>query len=93
MVHWQGDFYHGKNLAVATSNNVYLDGLSALPEHASRENKEVKIKEFDFFLFLVTSRFIHIDSGCYQVSPGDYVLNFATWYKIGLVQYIKPFYD
>lgn len=26
-VHWQGDYFHGKNLAVATENNTYLDGL------------------------------------------------------------------
>lgn len=36
-VNWKGDFYYGKNLAVATSNNYYLDGLSALPENATPE--------------------------------------------------------
>ena len=34
-VKWEGDFFYGKNLAVATKNNSYLDGLSALPEEAS----------------------------------------------------------
>ena len=34
-VKWEGDFFYGKNLAVATKNNTYLDGLSALPEEAS----------------------------------------------------------
>ena len=40
LVHWQGDFFHGKNLAVATTNNVYLDGLGAMPEKASRRDEE-----------------------------------------------------
>merc|ERR1712226_616127 len=31
-VHWRGDFFYGKNLAVATANNHYLDGLGAMPE-------------------------------------------------------------
>ena len=35
-VRWEGDFFYGKNLAVATTNNTYLDGLGALPEVASR---------------------------------------------------------
>lgn len=35
-VHWQGDYYIGKNLAIATSNNTYLDGLGVPPEDASR---------------------------------------------------------
>ena len=34
-VHWSGDYFHGKNLAIATSNNTYLDGLGTVPEHAS----------------------------------------------------------
>ena len=34
-VNWEGDFFYGKNLAVATKNNCYLDGLSARPEEAS----------------------------------------------------------
>ena len=34
-VDWKGDFYYGKNLAVSTPNNYYLDGLGALPEHAT----------------------------------------------------------
>ena len=27
---FQGDFFYGKNLAIATENNQYLDGLGAL---------------------------------------------------------------
>ena len=34
-MNWEGDFFYGKNLAVATKNNSYLDGLSAMPEEAS----------------------------------------------------------
>ena len=34
-VHWKGDFYYGKNLAVSTPNNHYLDGLGTPPEHAT----------------------------------------------------------
>lgn len=34
-VRWEGDFYFAENLAVATTNNKYLDGLASLPEHAS----------------------------------------------------------
>ena len=37
-VNWKGDFYYGKNLAVTTSNNYYLDGLGTLPEHASNNS-------------------------------------------------------
>jgi ureidoglycolate lyase len=33
-VHWEGDYFFGHNLGVATSNNYYLDGLSAPPEIA-----------------------------------------------------------
>ena len=28
MVGWQGDYFHGTNLAIATSNNQYLDGIA-----------------------------------------------------------------
>jgi len=34
-VEWRGDFFCGRNLAIATKNNTYLDGLGTLPEHAS----------------------------------------------------------
>ena len=37
-VRWEGDYFIGTNLAVATANNVYLDGLGCLPEHARRED-------------------------------------------------------
>lgn len=33
-VHWEGDYFFGHNLGVATSNNYYLDGLAAPPEVA-----------------------------------------------------------
>ena len=36
-VYWKGDFFYGNNLAIATENNMYLDGLGALPEVASSE--------------------------------------------------------
>ena len=36
-VTWQGDYFYGKNLAINTVNNVYLDGLGALPERASHD--------------------------------------------------------
>lgn len=38
-VHWEGDYFYGTNLAVATSNNVYLDGLGAHPDVASHETQ------------------------------------------------------
>eukprot|EP00931_Biecheleriopsis_adriatica_P080457 TRINITY_DN53804_c0_g1_i1.p1 TRINITY_DN53804_c0_g1~~TRINITY_DN53804_c0_g1_i1.p1 ORF type:complete len:276 (+),score=43.23 TRINITY_DN53804_c0_g1_i1:52-879(+) len=36
-VQWKGDYFYGHNLAIATENNRYLDGLGALPEDASEE--------------------------------------------------------
>lgn len=36
-VEWQGDFFQAQNLAISTTNNKYLDGLGAMPEHASRD--------------------------------------------------------
>ena len=35
-VHWTGDYFFGHNLAIASENNFYLDGLGAPPEIASR---------------------------------------------------------
>merc|ERR1719291_577249 len=37
---WVGNFFYGKNFAIATSNNFYLDGLSALPEQALHETDD-----------------------------------------------------
>ena len=37
-VHWHGDYFHGRNLAINTTNNVYLDGLGAVPEKATRDD-------------------------------------------------------
>ena len=34
-VNWKGDYYYGKNLAIVTANNYYLDGLGTLPEYAT----------------------------------------------------------
>jgi ureidoglycolate lyase len=34
-VEWQGDFFNGRNMAINTTSNVYLDGLGAPPECAS----------------------------------------------------------
>lgn len=36
-VDWCGDFFYGKNLAIASVNNHYLDGLGAPPEEATHE--------------------------------------------------------
>jgi hypothetical protein len=36
-VWWQGDYFYGHNLAIATANNFYLDGLGCMPEDASLE--------------------------------------------------------
>mmetsp|Transcript_6384 Transcript_6384/g.16219 ORF Transcript_6384/g.16219 Transcript_6384/m.16219 type:complete len:252 (-) Transcript_6384:513-1268(-) len=36
-VYWQGDYFYGNNLAIESVNNLYLDGLGALPELASHE--------------------------------------------------------
>ena len=35
-VHWEADYFFGHNLAIASANNFYLDGLGAPPEIASR---------------------------------------------------------
>ncbi|GMH50116.1 hypothetical protein TL16_g00697 [Triparma laevis f. inornata] len=43
-VHWSGDFFHGKNLAINTTNNVYLDGLGAPPEKASKTEEGASIE-------------------------------------------------
>jgi ureidoglycolate lyase len=40
-VWWEGDFFRGTNLAVATTNNVYLDGLGAPPADATTEGDGV----------------------------------------------------
>lgn len=39
-VKWVGDFYYGENLAVATTNNKYLDGLAVPPEHAVHDAEQ-----------------------------------------------------
>ena len=44
-VHWAGDYYMGKNLAINTTNNVYLDGLGCMPESASRTSENGKAEE------------------------------------------------
>eukprot|EP00938_MAST-03A_sp_MAST-3A-sp1_P004640 g4640.t1 len=37
-VHWTGDYFMGKNLAIASKNNTYLDGLGTVPENATYED-------------------------------------------------------
>lgn len=37
---WEGNFFYGKNLAIVSENNFYLDGLSALPENASHNTTD-----------------------------------------------------
>ncbi len=39
-VHWNGDYYMGKNLAISSKNNTYLDGLGTLPEHATSDDDQ-----------------------------------------------------
>ncbi len=34
-MNWDGDYFYGKNTAVSTDHNEYLDGLGAMPELAS----------------------------------------------------------
>ena len=41
-VHWTGDYYMGKNLAIASKNNTYLDGLGAVPENASQDDNHTQ---------------------------------------------------
>lgn len=36
-VHWRGDYYHAENLAIATENNQYVEGLGAPPERAAED--------------------------------------------------------
>ena len=38
-VDWKGDYYIGNNLAVKTTNNVYLDGLGLLLQPISQRTK------------------------------------------------------
>jgi ureidoglycolate lyase/seryl-tRNA synthetase len=56
-VWWQGNFFYGKNLAIATSNNFYLDGLGALPENAKH-----KVEEQPDYIYLWMSDY-HPDGG------------------------------
>ena len=39
-VRWQGDYFLGKNLAIASVNNTYVDGLGTMPEAASRNDAQ-----------------------------------------------------
>ena len=36
-VEWKGDYFYGHNLAIATENNFYLDGMAKLPELCSHD--------------------------------------------------------
>ena len=51
-VRWQGDFYYSKNFAVATSNNSYLDGIAAMPEIATHEDRERTTAEETIHLWM-----------------------------------------
>ncbi len=61
-VRWQGDYYYSKNLAVSTTNNAYLDGLAALPEHASHDELERQQRPADQVIYLWMSDY-HPDGG------------------------------
>ena len=50
-VNWKGDYYYGKNLAVSTPNNYYLDGLGTPPEYANKDTLE-KHKYIYLFILL-----------------------------------------
>ena len=50
-VHWHGDYFHGRNLAINTTNNVYLDGLGAVSEQASRDDDDYS-KENSIYLWM-----------------------------------------
>ena len=52
-VHWEGDYFYGHNLAVATENNFYLDGMGALveecdPQTANGTGKEIYLWMSDY---------------------------------------------
>jgi len=40
-VNWKGDFFYGKNLAISTTNNYYLDGLGAHPDLLKDEDEDI----------------------------------------------------
>jgi len=55
---WEGDFYRGKNTAVATSNNCYLAGFGTMPENANKDHP----KGFGTEIYLWMSDY-HPDGG------------------------------
>jgi ureidoglycolate lyase len=78
-VRWEGDHYFARNLAINTTNNNYLDGLSALPEKATLSNPSSGDGEF---IYLWMSDY-HPDGGqsfwpekpipfCICVASSDY---------------------
>jgi hypothetical protein len=62
-VNWEGDYYVATNLAVATSNNIYLDGLATLPELASREVSPTKASSSSSKSILLWMSDYHPDGG------------------------------
>eukprot|EP00117_Sycon_ciliatum_P021363 scpid103197/ scgid18749/ len=67
-VHWQGDYYMGKNLAINTTNNVYLDGLGCKPEHASRTDTDACGSDDSIYLWMSD---YHPDGGQLFYPRGD----------------------
>jgi ureidoglycolate lyase len=51
-VWWKGDMFYGTNLAIASSNNFYLDGLGARPEVASRDSSVASGDGMEIFLWM-----------------------------------------
>lgn len=61
-VEWIGDFFYGKNLAIASDNNQYLDGLGVPPEIASQDEASASSDEEDEYIYLWMSDH-HPDGG------------------------------
>lgn len=59
-VWWEGDFFYGRNHAIATANNTYLDGLGAPPEQARKQGEEHRRSEEAIYLWMTD---YHPDGG------------------------------
>jgi len=59
-VNWKGDFYYGKNLAIVTDNNTYLDGLGT--KDWKRANEKARIEQGSENIYLWMSDY-HPDGG------------------------------
>eukprot|EP00943_MAST-04B_sp_MAST-4B-sp1_P004125 g4125.t1 len=51
-VKWKGDYYIGNNLAVKTTNNVYLDGLGKPPENAAKDDNNANMDPSHIYLWM-----------------------------------------